>query len=464
MRHTPIAGLEISETHVRTVLLERIGRKKPSFVIKKISEEPIPEGTIRDGRVVNKAVLASALKKLFRGERRYVIMSLPVRNIYYGVFSFPATVKDKRLEEAMDLTIGFQLPINPKEFYLDWEKNTESPENEILLAAIKKEILDEYVEATRTAGLYVAAVELHPMSFLRVADIAEDASVVVEQFSPSEQMLYAIQGRVLRFLRSVPKDKASADITDQEKRSVVQFYAVEQKKEPEIQSFEDMKPVALFLKDAVVAKNPSAWLIALGAAARGLVPRAEDDLISLLPIGTEEAYDRQKMIAFAEFWSNAIVGVALLIVLTFTGAWTFMVSLQESVLRGVGTFAQQTEPAPSDDAEKKATEWNTAVEKGLGIVTSLPRWADTLEYIEGLTIDGIIIHALFLPSPESVFEIRGVARDRATLNNYKKVLGEASLLANATLPLANLELRRDIPFAITFSLKDPSLLFAPSAL
>lgn len=462
MRHTPIAGLEIGETHVRSVLLESKGGEKPSFIIKKINEEPIPEGTVADGRVVNKPALVSALKKLFHGEKGYVIMSVPVRNVYYGVFSFPATVKDRRLEEAMDLTIGFQLPINPQDFYLDWEKNSDSSENEILLAAIKKEILNEYVETATTAGLYVAAVEIHPMSFLRVANIAENAPMVIERISPSEQILHATTGRVLRFLRSIPKDKASRD-TEREKHAVVQFYAVEQKTEPVVKSFEDLSPVPIFLKHPSVAKNPSAWLIALGAAARGLVPRDEDDLVSLLPIGTEEAYDRQKMSAFAEFWSNAIVGVSLLVTVTFLGAWAFMTSLQESALRGAATFTQDAGDSAPSDAEERAMRWNAIVEKGLAVAPSLPRWAGTVQGIADLTTDGIIIHGLSLPSPSSVMEIRGVARDRSALNGYKKRLTESELLDGVSLPLTNLEFRRDIPFSISFSLKDPSLLFTPSA-
>ena len=55
--------------------------------------------------------------------------------------------------------------------------------------------------------------------------------------------------------------------------------------------------------------------------------------------------------------------------------------------------------------------------------------------------------------------ITGVSKDRETLNLFKKSLQESPYITGVELPINNLEQKENIPFSISFHLKDPSMLY-----
>jgi len=52
-----------------------------------------------------------------------------------------------------------------------------------------------------------------------------------------------------------------------------------------------------------------------------------------------------------------------------------------------------------------------------------------------------------------------MAGDRDTLNLFRDKLKTSAILTNINLPLTNLDQKSDIPFTISFDLKNPSLLY-----
>ena len=55
--------------------------------------------------------------------------------------------------------------------------------------------------------------------------------------------------------------------------------------------------------------------------------------------------------------------------------------------------------------------------------------------------------------------LTGISTDMETLNQFKKSLQSSTYLASIELPITNLEQKTDIPFSISFKLKDPNSLF-----
>ena len=79
------------------------------------------------------------------------------------------------------------------------------------------------------------------------------------------------------------------------------------------------------------------------------------------------------------------------------------------------------------------------------------------------TPDGITISTFSAPNFTDRFSIVGNARNRETLNNYKKTLQESAMLSEVELPLTNLDKEESVPFSISFRLKDPSALYFSSS-
>ncbi|GMQ94990.1 MAG: hypothetical protein BMS9Abin13_100 [Patescibacteria group bacterium] len=457
----PIGGLEISETHVRLAFLKLEDKKNFSVKIKALEEISLPAGVIQEGRVKDITKLVISLKELLAktGALRYIIISLPSDTIYFHTYSFPKTLGDKKLEETMQLTVGFQLPIDPDTVYLDWEKMSAEEKNEIALAAAPKEVINAYLEAMRQVNIKTVAVEFHSLSFLRVAEIPEGGRTLVQHSTTSGTTLSVAEGRSLAFMRFLPQKYVSDKRLPREISKILKFYEVEKGVLPQTKEFEKLQAVEVFSHHSSVTRHPSKWIIALGAAARGLLPRSEDDIISLMPVGTEEAYEHQRAIAFSEFWSNLAVALVFFIVIIFVGTWLFMVSLQERSLGELESLSAVSIPTESSDLKKRAAKFNELIRKGVVLAQTLPRWQGVVLELRKEATVGIAISSLSLPSPEARMNITGIASDRETLNAYKRSLENSPLLADIDLPLTNLELGEDIPFNISFSLKNPGALY-----
>ena len=168
-REELVAGLEISSDYLRLALLSQ-GKDKKSSVTA-LAEEPLKEGVLSDGLIKNKEEFVMAVKRLLvksKTKIRYVIVSIPENNVFSKVFAFPKSIRDEKLKETMELSIGFQLPIKLGDVYLDWEKIEGEGKNEVLLGAIPKSVINEYVAALTPTSLKIVAVEFHLLSIARV--------------------------------------------------------------------------------------------------------------------------------------------------------------------------------------------------------------------------------------------------------------------------------------------------------
>ena len=111
-----IGGLEISETSLNFVLLEKKGKSQIADTTVAVTL-PLPEHTFENGSLKNPATLAEALKKLRKiipSKLHYVIVSIPDPLVYTHNFSFPATLSPEKLNETVQLAVTFQLPIDSK--------------------------------------------------------------------------------------------------------------------------------------------------------------------------------------------------------------------------------------------------------------------------------------------------------------------------------------------------------------
>lgn len=459
-KNEAIGGLEISETHLRMVVLGWKNKKLRTLKIKKIKEVPLPAGIIQKGRVVQADKFTKTLKNLLKNMNglRYVIPSLPPNDVYFHLYSFPSTIKKKELEKTMELTVGFQLPVDPETSYLDWEKANEE-KNEISLATIPKRVINDYIDAFREAGLNVVAVEFHSLSLVRSLDTTPDKVQVVRQKLKNGTTLSVIEGRDLKFVRFLPKNRVSDKQVAQESDSVGKFYAAKSKITPVHTEHTKLSPLKSFLDNETVAENPSKWIIALGAAIRGIIPPSQDDLISLMPVGTEEAYQHQKMRLYVGFWSNLTVGLSIFFIAAFISVWLLMVSLQERSLAEIEILTPSAPNKELGDIRARTLALNAIIKDGISLMENMPRWKNIMTEIEKHTTSGIIIHSLSFPSPSSTITIRGASLDRPSLIAYKASLEDSSLFLNINLPIDNISLSKNIPFVISFTLSDPTQLY-----
>ena len=475
-RDEPIAGLEISDSCLRLALLlkEEKGElrakssEEEALEIKALGEKPLKGGIIGGGEIKKKEDFIAALNELLKDIKpriRYAVVSIPADNVYARLYSFPKTVSGEKLEETMKLTVGFQLPVKVEDTYLDWEKTSaETRRNEVFLATIRKPIIDNYLEALAAVGLRTVAIEFHPMSVARAADISPGKTVLALISGKENITVSVIENKTVRFNRTIPANRTNAASFAEEIRKVVDFYESENKTSiSEIVSIGETsasddrilpaKIMKLFSGHPKISKDSGKWLIAVGAAWRGLLPRAEDALVSLMPIGTEEAYENQKALAFAEFLSAIVIGLSAFFAVVFVGVWILMTSVQQSFNGRLQSLISLPLPTDAPEIESRARNLNETVGKASNILGTIFTWSGLLEELKSRTIPGIAINSVSLPAPDATMNLTGIAQNRPQLNSFKKSLEESSLLTEVALPLANLEMKESIPFLISFRLR-----------
>jgi hypothetical protein len=329
--------------------------------------------------------------------------------------------------------------------------------NEIFLATIPKQVANDYLEVMAAAGLKTVAVEFYPMSISRAIELPPEGAFLVITENKENACVFAVEGKSIKLNRFIP-----TGFLENEIRKIADFYEAENKvsiggiinigKEKE-----KVKIIKPFSGNEEIKKDGGKWAVALGAAIRGIIPRSSDTIVSLMPVGTEEAYDNQKAITFSEFISNIIVGLAVFFSVAFIGVWIMMMSLQQNFSSRLSILDSNPQ-AGAGNLESRAATFNDLMGRTGVILEKLPRWSVVLEEMKSRVGPGILINSFSISLPADTINITGSAQTRPQLNLFKKTLEESPMLAEVKMPLTNLEQKENIPFSVSFRLKDPSIL------
>lgn len=469
-REEPIAGLEISETHIKLAFLaletpsKKVKNGSPILRIKALTEEPLPPGVIEGGVVLNPEALTASIIKLLKKSPtvRYFIVSIPGDKVYQKVFTFPKTVQEERLIEAMKLATTFQLPFASETAYIDWEKLSSNEQNDVFLAAVPQPVIERFVLALARAGVKTVAIETRGMSLGRAMENG-DQTMLVRDLGKTDLALYVLKSGIPRFGRILPASHIHEDAASAEMEKIKKFYEVEWKESiPRVVDLDQvplLPTLASELKHLGNTADKTTWSVALGAALRGLLPRSEDTIVSILPVGTEEAYEYQKAAAFAKFIAHTAVGLALFWIAIFFGAWTLLSVIQENSNKELSALSQAPVSAENLALEDRAKQFNDIVAETHSILATFPSWSIIVEEIRTRIIPGISISMFGAPAPDGVLSLNGMAATRADLNKFKKSLEGSGMIAEVNLPITNLEQKANIPFSATFRMRDPQILF-----
>ncbi len=480
-REEPVAGLEITNDYLRLTLLSQGGnRKDDKSAIVALAEKSLKEGVISDGLLIDKEEFAKAIKVIkslldkTRTKIRYVVISIPENKIFSRVFAFPKSIKDEKLKETMELNIGFQLPIKLGDVYLDWEKIEDLSKNEVLLAAIQKTVINDYVSALEPTGLKIIAAEFHLLSIARSMppSVKPVMTVIVRE---QNMTVGVVKNKVLRFMHTISSDNLPKANFTKELKRIIDFYEGEYEplsktivlNKETASSLEDLANLDIEVASIIepfsshhnIETNPGKWLVSAGAAIRGSLPRVEDTLISLLPVGTEEAYEYQKAITFSKFIADVVAITSIIFLSVFVGAWFLMLMVQESLANEYSFSSSLPIPREAIELEKKAIHLNSILEETNKIVKTTPLWSDVITEIKTRAVPGVLTTNLVVNLPNMPINLQGVARDRNAINLLKRTFEASNMFTEVDIPFTHLEKKTDIPFSMSFKLRDAESIY-----
>jgi len=279
--------------------------------------------------------------------------------------------------------------------------------------------------------------------------------VLIVKKDKNSAALFVIQNHNVIFCRTIPFSFVKESEVDRETKGITNFYEAENKIISHILDINDLKIPAFEKTTFKDIEHSGRWLICLGAALRGIIPRDKDTLISLMPISTQEAYEHQKAVTFSEFLANLATGLSVFFIISFALSWVLITTIQENTNKQFDVLKNIPLPPEAATLEAKAKQINNLVTIESKYIKEMPRWSNLIQEIKSRTNDSIIINSLSMPAIDTTIVIAGVAKTRAGLNDFKNSLDASPYLTNIKLPLTNIAQKDNIPFTISFNLKEP---------
>jgi len=428
-------------------------------------EEAIPPGIISNGELKDVELLSKILKDIWRKEKikdYYAIVSIPEDKIYSKIFTFPKNIDNKNLNQAVEIAIDFQTPFKRDEVYTDWEKSERYDKNkEVIISSVPKNIVNNYIEALDIAEIKILALESSIASISRSIKQKENTAFILIKENNNSLTVFILENNSIKFSRTLPdffiNDKNKLEI---EFNKIKNSFDAENHTISEKVSLSDLEITEAYRKYPELNnkyEENEKWLVCLGAIMRGEIKDGEDNKISLLPIKTSEAYEYQKIKIFIVLIRNIIIGVSLFFIGTFIASYLFIFSLSQKT-----NISDQNLYAPiysinENEALIKKVNGLTSISKT--IISETPNWSILINEIRLRTINGIVISNFKVVSINEPILIIGISKNRDILNQFKKSLQESTYLSSVELPITNLEQKGDIPFSLTFKIKDPNMFY-----
>lgn len=491
-----IGGISIFDSRIEMLVLE-FNEKKGALSIAHASLIDLAPGVVVGGELKNEEAFVSAIKELisknkFVGKKSKIssfIVSVPANVIYYHNFSFPHNLSDVQVDDAMKLNLKFSLPIAQDDVYVDWEQaeSRDVVKKEVNLCAGPRSFMDKYLNALTRAGVTAVALEFYALSISRVMALASREPAIIAIFSNGDLELAIIESGAIRLLQSFNIDKiidlgemkTEMDIVVDKIWRAVNFYNSEKGQKGflnkiflvgDFEKIKDYKDIIFSKVEGVtvdfsmmlpifpeisLVKNSNLSQITFGAALRGLMPREEDTIISLMPIGTEEAYEQKRLFSFVKISSDLISVLSVFFIILFAGSWILMTVLLGNIDKSLER--QSSLPEGLVELKEKAILFNDTVTQIDVLQQETPKWSRFMERLGSFLAYGISIHRI--DASLDGIAINGAAVTRDSLLQFKSILEKTELFSEVKIPINYLEQKENISFSLVLKFKDAEFIF-----
>lgn len=154
----PLIGVDISSFAVKMVELTDAG--KGELRIERYAIEPLPKDAVVDGNIANLEFVADALGRCWARmdtSTRYVALALPTAAVITKKITLPGNLREQEMEVQVETEANQYIPFALDEVNLDFQVVGPSPsdadEVEVLIAASRKEKVDDRVSCVEAANL-----------------------------------------------------------------------------------------------------------------------------------------------------------------------------------------------------------------------------------------------------------------------------------------------------------------------
>lgn len=175
-----VIGIDIGTSAIK---LAEIMWRNDQPVLRSIGSIDLPEKIIADGRIIDSEALADAISQAVTtsgAKAEKAVVAVNGRGVFVREVMFPIMV-EAELREAIKWDMEKYVPFAPESYYYDFaiigEANS-GLERKVLLVAAPREMIDNIVDITKTAGLQPVAIDIEPLALYRTLAKAENSLVI----------------------------------------------------------------------------------------------------------------------------------------------------------------------------------------------------------------------------------------------------------------------------------------------
>lgn len=161
----PLVGLDISTSGVKLVELTEVGRNE--LRLERFASEPLPRGAVVDGNIENIEQVSEAVRRVWKksGTRaKLVALGMPPASVITKKITLPGGLSEEELEVQVETEASQYIPFALDEVSLDFDvigPAQNAPEDvEVLLAATRKEKVEDRVAVAEAAGLTPVVMDI----------------------------------------------------------------------------------------------------------------------------------------------------------------------------------------------------------------------------------------------------------------------------------------------------------------
>jgi type IV pilus assembly protein PilM len=174
-----IVGLDLDPGHIAAAEVTVNG----SLSLKRGAVAELRPGILRDGEVADVPALAEALKTFFaeNGLSNRVRLGIANQRIVVRTLDLPFLEDEKALAAAVKMEAPDHIPMPMDEAILDWQALgtvqhvSGQPRTRVVVVAVRREMIDRLVAASREAGLQLEGIDLSAFGMVRALAGERDA-------------------------------------------------------------------------------------------------------------------------------------------------------------------------------------------------------------------------------------------------------------------------------------------------
>jgi len=163
-KQQPMLGVDISASSIKVLELSKAG---DHHRVERYAVEPMPQNAMVEHSITEVEQVAHAMGRAVKrsGSRlKHVALAVPGSHVISKVVSMPGGMNDRELQTQIEMEADRHIPYPLDEVNMDFQvlgpTSEGSDQVNVLLAACRKEIVDDYVAVANAAGLTPLVVDI----------------------------------------------------------------------------------------------------------------------------------------------------------------------------------------------------------------------------------------------------------------------------------------------------------------